>query len=457
MGRGAAEDHKRLAPENRELRAKIAELRLENQRLYVALERFRGARHLLRELLAAGWQGLRRTLGRRRSSKQRPPGRDPSDDSSFRPYRIQPVHASAPIRPRVLHAVANFATGGSARLVVDLVERLGHKFEQEVITRDDPRSAGYVGLTIHDCRHITSDRSLRSLFRRFKPELVHVHFLGHHTRRRPDGPARSSELDWWWYHYVFQAAQEHGCRVVENLNIPVDPYISEAVDCYVYVSEYVKQRFASPDGRALVIYPGSDLSFFSRRAGEDIPDDCLGMVYRLEGDKLNERSIQPLIEVIRRRSRTKAIVVGGGRYLETYREAAERAGVREAVTFTGYVSYGDLPALYERMSVFVAPVHTESFGQVSSFAMHMGIPVVGYAVGALPEIVGDPSLLAPPGDSSRLADLTADLLDDRQRRLDVGAANRRRAQRLFSLETMTGKYEALYDELIASAVEAADA
>jgi glycosyltransferase involved in cell wall biosynthesis len=90
----------------------------------------------------------------------------------------------------------------------------------------------------------------------------------------------------------------------------------------------------------------------------------------------------------------------------------------------------------------------------------MKLPVVGYDVGAIPEIIGaaspaaprgDASLVAPPGDSARLGALAAALLDDRPRRIALGEANRARAERLFSVEAMVAAYAALYRELAPSA------
>src|SRR3990172_12831701 len=98
------------------------------------------------------------------------------------------------------------------------------------------------------------------------------------------------------------------------------------------------------------------------------------------------------------------------------------------------------------MSIFVAPVWKESFGQVSPFAMNLGIPVVGYRVGGLVEIVDDESLLAPPGDSDALADIIIGLLDDPARCQQIGERNNARAQKSYSVEAMTGAYRALYAE-----------
>jgi glycosyltransferase involved in cell wall biosynthesis len=173
------------------------------------------------------------------------------------------------------------------------------------------------------------------------------------------------------------------------------------------------------------------------------------MVYRLEKDKLDESAIDVFIEAIRRRPHTTATIVGGGRWLEPYRERVQAAGLADAFSFPAYVAYEELPSYYSRLSVFVAPPHTESFGHVVPLAMSMGIPVAAYAVGALPEILRDQRMLAAPGDVTSLAETIVELLDDPSLRRELGAANRERARRLFSVEKMAADYEKLYEELLA--------
>lgn len=433
------------------LRARLDALRLELQGLHQIInERALEDRYAHVLLLKGARVAYRRARGKLRylgyavrtgsfkvSSAQNSP--------QFQPYQVTFRHRPLAARPRVLHLIANFVTGGSARLVVDLIERLGHRFEQQVITAKLPDPPHYIGLDITEQARFRSAAHALTEIETSRPDLVHVHYVA-------DPDAVYSVGDWNWYHKLFLAletyVQRHPCRVVQNINIPVPPYISPCVDRYVYVSEYVRQRFELYNAPALTIYPGSDLERFRRASGRPVPDDTIGMIYRLQPDKLDDRSIEPFIRAVQRRKGTRALIVGGGYYLEAYKEAVEQAGLTEAFTFTGYVPYGDLPSRLEQMSVFVAPVHTESFGQVSPFAMGMGVPVVGYAVGALAEITGDEGLLAPAGDSERLADLIVDLLDDRERRLQIGERNRQRARERFSVEAMAGAYEALYDELL---------
>jgi glycosyltransferase involved in cell wall biosynthesis len=360
--------------------------------------------------------------------------------ATFRPYRAR-VNSRPGDVPRVLHVIGNFYTGGSPRLVVDLVERLGDRFAQSVLTRDVSFPPAYAGVDLDVRPWLLSLEDALEAVSRTEPDLVHVHHIGTRFSRLGLG-------DWDWFATIFEALEQLDRPVIENVNVPVAPYVSDAVGRYVFVSDYAREYFSYPELPSRTIYPGSDVELF-RRDGADVPNDCVGMVYRLDGDKLDERAIDVFVEVLRKRPGTRALVVGGGPLLPGYRAVVTAAGIEDAVTFPGYVAYEHLRSFYERMSVFTAPVHHESFGHVVPLAMSMGIPVAAYAVGALPEILEDAGVLAPPGDAETLAEIICSLLDDRDRRLELGAANRQRCVERFSVETMAARYADLYQELLA--------
>lgn len=348
-------------------------------------------------------------------------------------YQARILAVPQDTRPRVVHVIGNFMTGGSSRLVVDLFEHLGHLYEQEVVTQYNPDLPNYTGISTHEVnRHQT--QKFVDYLHRFQPELVHIHYWGSVDKR--------------WYAKMIDVVHAFGCKVVENINTPVAPYEDACISRYVYVSDYVKNTFGRPGGSNLTIYPGSNFNLFVREASRAVPDDCIGMVYRLNIDKLNKNSIDVFIKVALKRPQTKVIIVGGGPFLDPYKAMVKSHKVESSFNFTGFVHYEKLPALYAQMSLFVAPVWKESFGQVGPFAMSMGIPVVGYKVGALPEILDDNTLLAPPDDSDALAEVIVSLLDDRQRRQQIGQQNRELAHRLFSVEGMIRSYAKLYQELI---------
>lgn len=378
----------------------------------------------------------RRLLGRRSSSI--PAGRAVSADclapavleATPSAYTVrQPLHQRAD-RPMVLHAIANFCLGGSSRLVVDLIESLGESFEQVVVTRHIPRPAAFLNLTIHECCRPGDTTPFEALINHYKPAFVHVHYWG--------------DCDRDWYDLVFRACERMGIAVIQNVNTPVSPHPSAAIRRTVYVSAYVHRVFGRGDHQAIVIHPGSDLDHFSVPEASIATDDCIGMVYRLETDKLNQRSLDALINVARRRPATRCLIVGEGSLKSVFEKRVSRAGLAANFDFVGSVPYQDLPAYYRQMSLFVAPVWQESFGQVSCFAMGMSLPVVGYAVGALPSIVDDERLLVPYGDHQGLADRIMMLLDDREQRHAIGLANRQRARARFSVAQMVASYADLY-------------
>ena len=386
---------------------------------------------LLREIFASkGWLWLtrfRRIKQKLKLKKAVLPemAEDGTDDKT---YHVKLLHSVQKNRPRVMHAIANFMTGGSSRLVVDLIEHLGHKYDQEVVTSFIPPLPAYSGLTIHDFSGPRKAEEFSAFFKKKKPDIVHVHYWG--------------DVDAPWYEEVFAAAADYRSSVIENVNTPVAPFIDDGVDRYVYVSKYAMHYTSPVADKSSVIYPGSNLDMFKRN-NRPIADDVIGMVYRLEKDKLREDSIQVFIDVVKSRPETKAVIIGGGSFLESYERQVADQGVADSFEFTGWVSYEQLPEHYRRLSVFVAPVWKESFGQVSPFAMGMEIPVAGYNIGALSEILGSDECLG--ANRKELADIIIHLLNNREERLKIGVRNRNQAVNNFSLKAMVTQYDQLYD------------
>lgn len=351
----------------------------------------------------------------------------------FVPYRLRLPVVTTADRPRILHVLANVQTGGSTRLVVDLIEHLSGEYEQRVLTSFAPFPPEYEGLDVVELPHAGRSSLFVEQLQAFQPHLLHVHYWGGCDRR--------------WYRQVFKASENLRLPVVQNVNTPVAPYRSSSIVANVYVSDYLRVAFGVSDRCARVIYPGSNFSLF-QQASVRSEGPTVGMVYRLENDKLDPRAIDVFIAIARSQPDARCLIVGGGSQLPRMKAQVHVAGLEDRFEFTDYVSYGDLPGYYARMRVFVAPVASESFGQVTPFAMSMGLPVVGFRVGALPEQLRQPSLLADPGDVDGLAALACGLLRDPAACRRIGALNCERAHQLYSVESMVEAYQNLYRQYL---------
>lgn len=93
----------------------------------------------------------------------------------------------------------------------------------------------------------------------------------------------------------------------------------------------------------------------------------------------------------------RLLIVGAhdelGPYCRWLRGLAARLGVIDAVHFLGQVPQPVLVACYRAAAVLLCMSEHEGFGVPLVEAMHLGVPVVAYAAGAVPETLGDAGVL----------------------------------------------------------------
>jgi glycosyltransferase involved in cell wall biosynthesis len=126
--------------------------------------------------------------------------------------------------------------------------------------------------------------------------------------------------------------------------------------------------------------------------------------------------------------------VVGRPVVPAYSRALERfvdeLGIRDAVTFRGGISDGDLVAAMDASNVLIMASRHEGFGVPVIEAMTMGLPVVANREGALPEIVGDAGLLVDATDPYALADAAARAASNGDLRRSLADAGSKRVKEL---------------------------
>jgi glycosyltransferase involved in cell wall biosynthesis len=138
--------------------------------------------------------------------------------------------------------------------------------------------------------------------------------------------------------------------------------------------------------------------------------------------------------------------------VQHYRQQAISLGIDHAITFTGRVSYHEVPRYLALGDVAVAPKLslTEGLGKLLNY-MAVALPTVAFDTPVAREYLGSDGHLAVRGDVESLADkLTTSLFPaptDRWSR-DMGQRLRQRVMQLFAWDQAGQMIVATYRELI---------
>jgi glycosyltransferase involved in cell wall biosynthesis len=329
-------------------------------------------------------------------------------------------------RPRIVHIIGKIGgIGGSQKIIFDLVSNLSGKYEMEIITLSELMLFNYPGLKV---KVIKDSIELKKYIDSVNPAIVHLHYYG----------------DWFGFHDAIKAILKtsNEVRIIENINVPIQMYYHPRISEYIHVSKNVYDLQKIKKGK--VIYPGVDTEVF-KPSKDKVRNKNAGFVYRLFKDKIDENSFKLLIEIAKKDKRIKIIIVGYGKYFSEYFSLVSESGVRNQFEFIGDVKYDDLQNVYKNFSVFLAAVHTESYGLVVPYAMSMGIPVVAKNVGALPEILGNTNYLC--SSDEEFTRVAVDVLNKEPSKSEV-KSSRDRVLDNFSLKKMISDYDKVYKHAV---------
>ncbi len=196
--------------------------------------------------------------------------------------------------------------------------------------------------------------------------------------------------------------------------------------------------------KATVIPNGVDVQLFKPRNGSHSGGDAerppliLCVARGLETRKGISRLIEAFAAA-RRVEHAELIIVGTDSHglKQRFLEQTRALGVQNAVTFASSVPLDELIALYQRATLTVVPSSLEGFSRPALESMACGTPVVGSAVGAIPELVDERSgVVVPPQRTGALVDALLCLLQDEERTSAMGVAARQRVLTRFSWDTV---------------------
>ncbi len=218
--------------------------------------------------------------------------------------------------------------------------------------------------------------------------------------------------------------------------------LARRADAVIAVSQATKQdvveRLDVPEDRVTVIPEAVDSEFRPPSADRGrslarerfgVPDRYVLYVGQFDPRKNVRGLLRAFAAAADRDKDLRLVIVGDlGKLSSHLRDALEsERAPRDRVIVTGFVDDATLAALYAGAECLLHAALLEGFGLTPLESLAAGTPVVGYAGGAVAEVVGDAGLLVPSGDEDALGVALGRFLDDESLREGLRARARSRA------------------------------
>ena len=367
---------------------------------------------------------------------------------------------------RVLWAIKGLGPGGAERLLVSAArvhdpER--YEFETAYLLpwKDalvDELSA--VGVKVH-CLDISDVRDPRWMVRMRRLitdgdfDIVHAHSpmvaSGMRVLLRSIPKSRRPKL----------MATEHNAwgsyrpatRAVSALTIPLD-------DAHIAVShEAMVSMPKRLQPRVRIVVHGivvdeiravrTDRDEVRRELGVADDDVLVGTVANLRAQKAYPDLLAAARIVLDRGPNARFVAIGQGPLEDEIRALHAELGLGDRFQFLGFRP--DAPRVLAGCDLFALASIYEGYPVAVMEALAVGLPVVGTAVGGVPDAVRDgvEGLITPPGRPALLADAISRLVEDPPLRVRMSAAALERGVD-YDITTGVRQIEAIYEELLAS-------
>lgn len=307
-------------------------------------------------------------------------------------------------------------------------------------------------------RELLTIRSYWSLYRSYRPDLVH-HFTikpiihGSFAARRTSVPNVINSVVGLGYPYV---NSESKARLIQGL---VGPLYRLALSSYSSTTVFHNtedRNFLIDKGIAIadnsIVIPGSGVNPNEFTPTNELPGvPVVLMVSRMLWDK----GVGELVEaakILNGPARVAQFVLVGEPdegYPDLIPEARLRQWSEEGIVrWAGRKD--DVAAEMAKAHIIALPSYGEGLPRVLLEAAASGRPVVASDIPGCRTIVrdGETGLLVPPGDSVALANALQLLIDDKELRLRMGAAGRALVMEKYTTDHINGLLVDLYSSLL---------
>lgn len=289
------------------------------------------------------------------------------------------------------------------------------------------------------------------------PVLIHAHFASDAAIALPLASRLNIPLIVTLHGYDVTSAEKYFGWGNGRLFLKRRRRLFERASLFICISEFIRQsaiEVGFPESKLRVHYVGVDRTFFTPA------DTGRSKLVLFVGRLIEQKGCRHLIEAMKLVQQkcpdATLVIIGDGPDRQLFMALAQKAAI--TCQFLGTQSREAVRNWLRRAQVFCVPSVTgrnsarEGLGTVFTESQAMGVPVVSFEIGGIPEAVrhGETGLLAPEGDHHVLAQhLLRYLTDEAFRRACSQRAVQWTAER-FDLHEQTHQLEDIYEEVITS-------
>ena len=287
----------------------------------------------------------------------------------------------------------------------------------------------------------------RELIRRFKPDIVHIHFLAVGWAELISIIAiKNLIISVWGSDIIFDYGKEPlNLRIYKYLLLNRARYICATTN---FLAKETK-RYLHKKKKINVIPFGVDTELFKNPKSKRITKKDvikIGFIKHLHPQYGPDVLLVAFKKVVNKYSNVKLIIIGKG-YLENkLKNMAVNLKIEDKVKFLGYYPHDKIKDVYLDIDIFAMPSKSESFGVAAIEAQSMEIPVVASRIGGIPEAVQDgiTGILVKPGDSDKLADGLLRLIENDKMRFKMGLNGREFVKKNYEWVNNVDQMEKIY-------------
>jgi mannosyltransferase len=203
------------------------------------------------------------------------------------------------------------------------------------------------------------------------------------------------------------------------------------------------QRFA-PESSRTVALAKLDVMF----------EKGIGQFGRVRPEKGSDIFVEAMIELLPDYPEFGAVLVGKvtpqfEKFSEQLQKKVRDAGLQERIVWLGEVPFGDVPAVYNAMSIVVAPSRYEGFGLTPIEAMASGAPVIAADTGAYRQMI-DPGVtgeIFPVEGDKLFKDYLSEFMGNADRLSAMGTVCQTKVRNDFSIEKEAAAINEVYETI----------